>query len=97
MTRRRPRWARIGTFGLKMTCQKAKKEFRNKPPTEEERAALKAAKEQEKLAKAQAKALANNLGPDELKERQAQAVAVSPVASSSGSAQKTVSVEAHYQ
>jgi hypothetical protein len=53
---------------------------------------LRAAKEQEKLAKAQAKALANNLGPDELKERQAQAAAVTPVASSSGSAPKTVSL-----
>ena len=71
--------------------QKAKKEFRNKPPTEEERAALRAAKEEEKLAKAQAKALANNLSPDELKTRQAEAAAASPQApAASGSEQKTV-------
>jgi len=71
--------------------QKAKKEFRNKPPTEEERAALRAAKEEEKLAKAQAKALTNDISPDELKARQEKAAAVAPKApEASGSEQKVV-------
>lgn len=73
--------------------QDKKKDARKAPPTEEERAALRAQKEQEKLAKAQAKAAENNLGPDELKDRQAKAAAVEPqadAASGSGS-QQTVS------
>lgn len=73
--------------------QDKKKDARKAPPTEEERAALRAQKEQEKLAKAQAKAAENSLGPDELKDRQAKAAAVEPqagAASGSGS-QQTVS------
>jgi tyrosyl-tRNA synthetase len=67
---------------------------RSKPPTDEERAALRLAKEQEKLAKAQAKNAGNAIGPDELKARQEAAAAVGPkanaAASGSGSSQDTV-------
>ncbi|ORY32565.1 hypothetical protein BCR39DRAFT_522888 [Naematelia encephala] len=65
--------------------EKKAKDVRTKPPTEEERAALRLQKDQEKLAKAQAKQAVNDVSPEELKARQAKAGAAEPVASGSGS------------
>lgn len=79
------------SFSADVQRSKKDKSGRNAPPTEEERAALRLAKEQEKLAKAQAKAAANNLSPEELKARQQAAVSVTPNGvAPSGSGQKTV-------
>jgi hypothetical protein len=61
---------------------KKDKDIRSAPPTEEERAALRLKKEQEKLAKQQAKQAGNGLSPEELKKRDAEAAAVSPVVAS---------------
>ncbi len=67
--------------------QKPKVEKSNKPPTEEERAALRAIKEQEKKAKAEAKASGNALTPETVAQRSEDAAAHTPsVASGSGRA-----------
>ncbi|WVQ99265.1 phosphoribosylaminoimidazolesuccinocarboxamide synthase [Kwoniella sp. CBS 9459] len=64
-----------------------KKDVRSKPPTEEERAALRAAKEKEKAEKAAAKAATEGVKPEELAQKSKDAAAVGPaaIASSSGS------------
>ncbi len=63
-------------------AENSTKDVRNKPPTEEERAALRSQREQEKLAKAQAKNAPDNLSPAELQKRDQEAAAIVP--SSSG-------------
>lgn len=67
---------------------KKEKNLRSAPPTEEERAALRAQKEAEKAAKQAAKdagAGAGVVSAAEVKQADAKAAAVSPVASSSSS------------
>jgi uncharacterized protein (DUF1778 family) len=71
--------------------EKVAKEFRTKPPTEEERAALRLKKEQEKLAKAQAKETENNLTPAEIQSRSAKAAAVIPAQAGASGSQTAVS------
>jgi tyrosyl-tRNA synthetase len=61
-----------------LTHRKKAPKGSNKPPTEEERAALRLKKEQEKLAKAQAKLAADNLTPGEVQARSAEAATVVP-------------------
>ena len=60
------------------TRAEKKKDARSKPPTEEERAALRAAKEKEKAAKA---AASGGISHEQLKSRDAAAIAVDPTAS----------------
>ena len=73
--------------------QKPSKDVRHAPPTEEERVALRAQKEQEKAAKAQAKATSGlNMTPDELKKRDQTAVGVTPNATASSSAMTSTSM-----
>ena len=66
---------------------KPTKEFRNKPPTEEERAALRLKKEQEKLAK-QAKQSGNDLSAADIVTRDAKAAEATPLVN--GTADKAV-------
>jgi hypothetical protein len=61
-----------------LTPRKKAPKGSNKPPTEEERAALRLKKEQEKLAKAQAKLAADNPTPGEVQARSAEAATVVP-------------------
>ena len=58
--------------------QKPAKEIRNHPPTEEERAALRLRKEQEKLAKTLAKNASDNLSPIEVQKGDHHATAPGP-------------------
>ncbi|GFZ44099.1 Phosphoribosylaminoimidazole-succinocarboxamide synthase [Saitozyma sp. JCM 24511] len=64
----------------------------NKPPTEEERATLRLKKEQEKLAKAQAKLAADNLTPGEVQARSAEAATIVPKVPNGGPSSAAVAV-----